>query len=185
MNYFQSKISGITLILCVTALLMSSCSPKIPFTQSIREQYKLKDNELTSLQFYISQDLSLNRGEKSEGGQDTDEGKLTITSGSYLERVFIKAGTPGIVEKVIDGNRFAVSFEVGENTALIFGAPSPKTNERYTLLAPEWINGKGKLLYKDKTYYTAQGSANVHLLFQLKRIRKFKKEQRVVKGRKI
>ena len=102
-----------------------------------------------------------------------------------MEQVIIKAGTPGIVEKVIDNNRIAVSFEVGDNTSIIFGAPSPKNNERYTLLAPEWSNGKGKLQYKGKTYYTVEGSAGIHLLFKIRKLNNYEKEQRVVKGRKI
>jgi len=173
------------IILCGAVLFITSCAPRIPFTQTLREQYKLKDNELKSLQFYASHNIILNRGERSEKEQTTEEGTLTIKSGNYVEQVIIKAGTPGVVEKVIDRNRIVVSFEVGENKFLEFGATNPKVNSRYTLLAPKWVNNKGKIQYGGKTYFSASGSGNVHLLFKMRKLHKYSKEQRVVKGRKI
>jgi len=173
------------ILLCGVILFVTSCAPRIPFTQALREQYKLKERELKSLQFYASHNIVLNRGERSDNKQSTEEGTLTIQSGNFVEQVIIKAGTPGIVEKVIDRNRIAVSFEVGENKYLEFGATNPKVNSRYTLLAPKWVNNKGEIQYGGKPYYSASGSGNVHLLFKMRKLHKYSKEQRVVKGRKI
>ena len=173
------------IILCGAVLLIASCSPRIPFTQTLREQYKLKDAELKSLQFYASHNIILNRGERTDKEQTTEEGTLTIKSGNYVEQIVIKAGTPGVVEKVIDRNRISVSFEVGENKFLEFGATNPKVNSRYTLLAPKWVNNKGEIQYGGKIYYSGSGSGNVYLLFKMRKLNKYSKEQRVVKGRKI
>ena len=172
-------------ILCSIAFFMHSCAPRIPFTQSLREQYKLTDDELKSLQFYASNNIVLNRGEKSVREQATDKGTLTLKSGQYVEQVIIKAGTPGLVEKIIDRNRVALSFEIGENKMLEFGATDPKTNDRYTLLAPKWDGNKGLIDYGGNKYYSDPGSGNVYILFKMRKLHKFKKEQRVVKGRKI
>ena len=181
----QKQMKKHVIILFGAVLFITSCAPRIPFTQTLLEQYKLKDNELKSLQFYTSHNIILNRGERSEKEQTTEEGTLTIKSGNYVEQVIIKAGTPGIVEKVIDRNRIVVSFEVGENKYLEFGATNPKVNSRYTLLAPKWVNNKGEIKYAGKTYYSSSGSGNVYLLFKMRKLHKYSKEQRVVKGRKI
>jgi len=179
------KNSNKIYLLAALALFIYSCSPKTPFTQSIREQYKLGERELKSLQFYNSHDIVLNRAEKAESGQETTDGTLTIKTGRSLEQIFIKAGTPGIVEKVPGDNNLRVSFEVGEGTGIVFGASNRAQNERYTLMAPEWKNDRGKMQYKGKTYYTSRGSGDTYLQFKMKRLNKYIKKQRTVKGRKI
>jgi len=181
----KNSMKKSVIILFGIVLIVTSCAPRIPFTQTLREQYKLKDNELRSLQFYASHNIVLNRGERSDKEQTTEEGTLTIKSGNYVEQVIIKAGTPGVVEKVLDRNRIAVSFEIGENKYLEFGATNPKVNSRYTLLAPKWVNNKGEIQYGGKTYYSSSGSGNVYLMFKMRKLHRYSKEQRVVKGRKI
>ena len=173
------------LILTAAILFISSCAPKVQFTQSIREKYKLTENEIRALQFYNSHDIVLNRGERKNEEQGTEEGTLTIKTGNYIEQVTIKAGTPGIVEKVIDGKRIAVSYEVGEGNFLVFGSTNPENRGRYTILASEWVNNKGKLEYGGKTFYAAPGSGNIYLLFKMRKLHQYRKEERVVKGRKI
>lgn len=56
---------------------------------------------------------------------------------------------------------------------------------RYTLLAKDWQTGKGKLNYGDKTYEAQYGAAGAYILFELKRVKNFKKSAKTVKGRKI
>ncbi|HHZ63884.1 MAG TPA: hypothetical protein EYN51_00020 [Flavobacteriales bacterium] len=173
------------LIVALAGLILSSCSPKIPFTQSIREQYKLKENDLKVLQFYNSHEIVLNRAQKSAQEQETVEGTLTITNDRSLEQIVIKAGTPGVVLKVPGTTTMGVSFEVGDETALVFGTSVKGDNERYSLMAPEWENNRGKIQYAGKLYYTSRGSGGVHLLFKMQRLSKYIRKQRVVKGRKI
>ncbi|PCH93935.1 MAG: hypothetical protein COB85_06200 [Bacteroidetes bacterium] len=172
-------------IMGLAAMILGSCSPKIPFTQSIREQYKLGDKDLKVLQFYNSHEIVLNRAKRSAQEQEAVEGTLTITNDRSLDQVVIKAGTPGVVLKVPGTNTMGVSFEVGEGTVLVFGTSVKGDNERYSLMAPEWENNRGKIEYAGKTYYTSRGSGGVHLLFKLQRLSKYVKKQRVVKGRKI
>ena len=173
------------LFIAIAGLILSSCSPKIPLTQSLREQYKLSENDLKSLQFYNSHEIILNRAQRSAQEQETVEGTLTIKNDRSLEQIVIKAGTPGLVLTVPGTNTMAVSFEAGEGTGLIFGTSVKGDNERYSLMAPKWENNRGVIEYAGKTYYTSRGSGNTHLLFKMKRLSKYVKKQRVVKGRKI
>jgi len=167
------------------ALILFSCSPKIPFTQSIREQHSLSDSDLKSLQFFNSHDIILNWAESNAKEQDMVDGTLTIKSGKSVEQVIIKAGTPGIAERVPGTKSIAVSFEFGENTGLVFGTSKTSYNDRYTLMAPAWKENKGKIQYSGKTYYTSGRSGDTYLQFKMKRLNKIIRKQRVVKGRKI
>ena len=173
------------LIVGLAGLILSSCSPKIPFTQSIREQYKLQEKDLKVLQFYNSHEIVLNRAQRSAQEQEAVEGTLTITNDRSLEQIVIKIGTPGVVLQVPGTTTMGVSFEVGDGTTLVFGTSVKGDNERYSLMAPEWENNRGKIQYAGKTYYTSRGSGDTHLLFKMQRLSKYIKKARVVKGRKI
>ena len=78
--------------------------------------------------------------------------------------------------------KVAVTFEDGKH--LIFGDPKNRKGP-YNMLAGEWTNNKGKLQYGDKVYYTNSASSNVHLEFKMRKLNKYKKAQRVVKGKKL
>ncbi|MGD1843985.1 MAG: hypothetical protein ACFB10_01160 [Salibacteraceae bacterium] len=164
-------------------LLVTSCAPKIPFTQEVRQKYKLSEADLKSIQFYASHDIVLFRGEKT-GTKKTDEGTLKVSSNSSVEKVIIKAGTPGVVEKVVDGSRLAISFETGEGKLLIFGDPTA-TRGVYKLMAAKWVNGKGQLLYGGQNYYTPLTNQHTYLEFRLKREFRKQNSSRVAKGRKL
>lgn len=165
-------------------LALQSCAPRIPFTRDIRHKENLSDEEIQRIQFYPSQDIVLQRGEKDEKGKEITEGTLTTKAEKSVEQVIIKAGTPGIIDHIIDANRFAVRFEEGEGKYLVFG--NPNNQERYTLLAGEWDkNNRGKLQYGEKTYLTNTGAANVYLKFRMKNLNLFRKNQKVVKGMKL
>lgn len=168
----------------ISAISLQSCAPRIPFTQDVREKEKLSDEEIRKIQFYTSHDIVLQRGERGEKEKEITEGTLTTKDEKSVENVVIKAGTPGIVERVIDDNRVAIRFEEGEEKYLVFGDPAKQG--RYTLLAGEWDkNNRGKLQYGGKTYFTGAGAANVYLTFRMKNLSGFKKDQKVVKGMKL
>ena len=179
----KNKLNLFFLLGAVT-LIMSSCAPLIPFSQDVRDKEKLSDEEMKKIQFYASSEIVLQRGEKGEKGKEITEGKLTTTDEKSVEQVIIKAGTPGIVDHILDAGRVAVRFEPGEGQFLIFGDPNKQG--RYTLLAGEWDkNNRGKLEYGGKTYFTMSGAANVYLTFRMKNLYQFKKNQKVVKGMKL
>jgi len=163
--------------------LLFSCSPKVPFTQAIREKYNLSENELKAIQFYTSDIIVLKRGEMSPKEKDTKEGTLTITSGNKVEQVTIKAGTPCVVEQVYDGNRISVSFEDGKNKFLVFGS----MNSRKGLYVLQVIddNNKATINYGEKLYYASTGSDPVFLVLKVKSLNNLEVHEKVVKGKKI
>ena len=162
-----------------------SCAPKVPFTQGIRDKYKLSEQELKSIQFYTSDIIILKRGEMSEKEKDTKEGTLTITGGSKVEQVVIRANTPCIIEQVYDGNRISVSFEDGKNKYLVFGSLESKNGFYILQVLNDKDTGKRTINYGERLYYATTGSDPVFLVFKIKSLNRFEVDQNVVKGKKI
>src|SRR5690606_15633689 len=118
--------------------------------------------KLKKMQFYISTDVTLQRGERSSQSQELDkDGKLVIASSASVDNILITAKTPGVCVKVIDDNKIAVSFDADDNKYLVFG--DPNNRGRYNLMGAEWTNGKGKINYGDKVYYVMPGGAGAYL----------------------
>ncbi|MCB0430524.1 MAG: hypothetical protein H6585_12685 [Flavobacteriales bacterium] len=170
--------------ICLGAMMLASCATKVPFTQQTRDEYKLTEEELKSLQFYTSHDIVLQRWENQGKEKATEDGTLKIRSGQSVEEVVIRAGTPGVVEKVVDGNRLAISFEAGDHKFLVFG-DTKKQDGRYTLQATEWVDNRAKVNYNDQWYMTNTGSGSTYLVFKIKKLNQFRRKQQIAKGRKI
>jgi len=163
-------------------IFLQSCAPKVPFTGEIRKKYQLTSDELRQLQFYVSHDIILTRTSEEAKTKTTEDGQLKIVGGKAYDEVFIKAGTPGVIEKVIDQNRIGVSFENGKY--IVFGDPE-NSGRNYTMLAAEWKNNRGVLMYGEQEYYANRGASNIFLNFKMNKLNKIQKESRVVKGRKL
>jgi len=180
------KINNTLLILSVVAItFLSSCKSTIPFTNDVRTKYSLDEAKLKKIQFYISTDITLQRGERSGETQELDEdGKLIISSSASLDNVEIDGKTPGVCVKVIDGNKLAVSFhESDDNKYLVFG--DPNNRGRYSLMGAEWKNGKGKVNYGGKVFYIMPGGAGAYLKFEQKKVKDYKTTTKKAKGRKV
>jgi hypothetical protein len=173
------------ILLASIAITSVSCSPKIPFTQSLRDQYKLSPEELKHIQFYLSDPVVLRRGTTSESQKSTEDGTLIVKSGKDLEQVVFKANTAGAIEEVVDDKKFTVAFEEGNEKFLVFGSNSDR-NGYYRLQALQWQNnGKGKINYGGQTYFSNSGSDQSYLLFKMKSLRNLKIQEKVVKGKKV
>jgi hypothetical protein len=165
-------------------VFLISCAPQhIPFTQQLREQHNLKPEELKSIQFYLSNDLVLSRGDQKLK-KETNDGELTVLKDAMVEEFIFKAGTPCVIQEVVDGNRVMVSFEKGGNKFLVFGSLKNRDGY-YTLQAFDWSKDKGKVNYGEKIYLTSKGSRDVFLVLKMKSLEKFKLDQKVVKGQEI
>lgn len=164
-------------------VVLASCSPKVPFTQGIRDKYKLSEAELKAIQFYTSDIIILKRGESSEREKETTEGTLTIKGGNKVEQIVIKPNTPCVVEQVYDGNRLSVSFEDGKNKYLVFGSMQNR-NGLYVLQVLN-ENNKKAINYGEKQYYASLGNDEIFLVFKIKSLNKFEVDQKVVKGKKV
>jgi hypothetical protein len=177
-------MNRITLSLIVLVVSFASCSPKIQFTQAVKEQHQLTDQEMKKLQFYISADIVLQRNQKDASDKDTDDGELIITSGSSIDQVIIPAGTPGIVIEMKGENAMLVRFEPGEGKYLEFGDPKNRKGP-YQLIPEGEKGGKRYVTYAGKKYSLSGTSEYVSLTFKMKRLNKFRKDEHVVKGMKL
>jgi hypothetical protein len=168
--------------LVATVVLLSSCSPKIPFTQSIREKHNLTAEELRRIQFYLSDPVVLRRG-NSQSAKGTDEGALVIKSEKNIDQVSFKANTPGTVNEVASNSALKISFEDGPEKLLVF---STDKNGFYSLKAMNWEKeGRGTINYGGQTYTAAPGSSNAILLFKMKSLKDVEVNDKVVKGKRI
>ncbi len=171
-------------LLAACTITLASCSPKrIPFTQQLKEQHQLKPEELKSIQFYLSNDLVLSRGDQ-QLKKETNDGELTVKKDAVIEEFVFKAGTPCVIHDLIDGNRVMVSFEKGGNKYLVFGSVKNRDGY-YTLQAMDWNKDKGRVNYGEKIYLTSTGSRDVFLVLKMKSLEQFKLDQKVVKGEEI
>jgi hypothetical protein len=179
----RMKIMFIGLAVLFTALV-SSCSPKIPFTQSIREQYKLTPEELRGIQFYVSDQVVLRRAESNTAQKTTEEGRLIIESGKSIEQFTIRNGTRGALERVPDGKNLMISFEEGAERQLVFGSGQSRSGY-YSLQALSWEDGRGLINYAGQSWYATEQSRNAILLFKMKSIRKLRVDTKVAKGKRV
>ena len=172
------------LFIGIVIVLLSSCSPRVPFTQAVREQYKLTAEDLKHIQFYISDPVYLRRGSNAQNEKATDQGTLVVKSGNTVEQVVVKKNTPGAVDEDVDADQLSVAFEDGADKHLIFGSKSDQYGY-YHLLALSWDKGRGKINYGSETYYSNVGSDQAILMFRMKSLKEFKVTNKVAKGKVI
>lgn len=177
-KYFFVALFGVLLGL-------TSCQKLIPFTNVERTKYNLDEPKLKKLQYYISREVTLQRGESSGESQELDsDGKLIVSQSASLDNILIDAKTPGVCVGVLPENRLKISFDPSDdNKYLVFG--DPKNNGRYSLMGAEWKNGKGKINYGGKVYYIMPGGAGAYLKFEMKKVKDYKQSSTKVKGRKV
>ena len=166
----------------VALILLSSCSPKIPFTQSVREKYKLTPSELSKLQFYISDEVTLKNASPTEVDKAVEDGKLIIKTSKSDELVVIKAKTPGTVDETIDNGTVKVAFEDGMNKGIVFMSKGDK--QGFYRLAGIQDGGRYKISYNNQDYYLNTGSGAV-LLFKKKSLKDIQQTEKVAKGKRI
>src|SRR5512134_2415162 len=149
--------------LLAAPLAASGCaSNRVAFTQPLRVQYDLSAEELKNLQYYLSSDVTLQRGFRSEEGEVSGSHRLVRKEGGLVEQVIVRAGTPGIATEVGETS-LAVSFEPG--ASLFFGTPPSDRDpdRKYKLSAKRWEDDYGELEYNGKTFYAVDGSGRAFL----------------------
>lgn len=180
----MTNLSKALFFSCVAILVASCGTPTRIFTQDLREQYKLSEQDLKSIQFYVSGPIVLTR--YSEGAKKTTEGgELTILKDEVLERVVIKSGTPCVIKDVVDGSRVTVSFEDGPDRFLVFGSIKKKGGQ-YCLQALDWEGDRGgRLNFGEKEYHVNGYAQGAFLYLRVKSLNRFKLDEKVVKGKTL
>jgi len=179
------KANNTLLILMLGVItIFSACKSTIPFTNTVRTKYNLDEAKLKKMQFYISTDITLQRGERSNDAQELDaDGKLVVSSSATLDNILVDGKTPGVCVKVLSGNKLAISFFDTDDKYLVFG--DPNNRGRYNLMGAEWKNGKGKINFGGKVYYIMPGGAGAYLKFEMKKVKNFKTTTTKAKGRTV
>ncbi len=165
--------------------VFSSCSPELrPFTSRLLTEGNWSDSELKKIQFYLSDDIVINRV-LTEGSSEITSGSIKIVKGEKIEEVRIPRGTPGVFLFRAKEDNFAIGFDAtSDKRYLMFGA-NPKKQGTYVLLASEWKDRQGKVRFEDKFYFTDPNSAWANLMVDLRKIRKVEVASRTVKGRRV
>ncbi|MFM2155511.1 MAG: hypothetical protein RL516_260 [Bacteroidota bacterium] len=166
----------------LAVVLLTSCSPKIPFTQAVREKYKLTNQELSKLQFYISDEVTLKNGTPTEVDKAVEDGKLIIKTSKSDELVVIKSKTPGTVDETVDLTTVKVAFEDGMNKGIVFMSKGDKNG--YYRLAAIQDGGRYKISYNNQEYYLYSGGGAV-LLFKKKSLKDIQQTEKVAKGKRV
>ena len=170
------------LLFCVLAL--SGCGPRLsPFTQRLYEDQGWTEGELRRIQFYLSEDVVLQRELRNDRTQ-INRGTVKVINGREVEQVVFKRNTPGIFTFQPKTQRVAISFEEDADNFLVFG-PNPKNGDRYTLLASDWNRNFGTVNYAGREWQVSSADAFASLLIPLKRLREGDTRGRVVGGRKL
>lgn len=178
-------MSKINLIVGIAlTILLSSCSTSLtPFTKSVYDEYNFSDQELKKIQFYLSDDIVLQR-ELGGSASKIVNGKIRLVNGREVEEIVFPKGTPGVFVLSPKEERLAISFEDLDENYLMFG-PNVKMNNRFVLLGKEWRRGRGKITYKEAVWDTTSESAYTSLLVDLKKARKLKYSRTTARGRKV
>jgi len=168
-------------ILVAIVALAGCAAGRIPFTQTLRDQYRLEGDDLKNLQYFISGNVTLQREFRREEGEISKSHKLVIKEGGLVEEVVVAAGTPGIATNV-GPTSIAVSFEPGGS--LVFGTSSSDRdpNGIYNLLAKRWTDSYGELIYDNKTYYAVKGSGQAYLEVDAESLDAVEKKRKVLPG---
>jgi hypothetical protein len=168
------------LLVIALAVLMTSCATKVPYTTAVQQKYKLGDNDVKTLQFYLAGDITIYNGNR-DGSTGTEGGELVIKDEQNMNKVVIPNGTRGVVEQV-EGDILKVSFEEGKT----INFKASKTDGKYRMKPDSFSStNRGEITYGGEKFFVSSTSARAYLVFKLKRSTKQRSSQKVVKGRKL
>jgi len=171
------------LLIFAAIILLSACSSNMRFfTAEMQDVYGWTENEMKQIQFYLSDDIVLQRSLR-QGESVITGGKIRIEEGRQIEEIVFEEGTPGVLLFIPKENRMAISFE-GDEEYLMFGASS-KLKDRYVLLASDWDQRTGTVTYHGKKYQTSSKSAFAGLLVDMSKINKVNVKRKKASGRTI
>ena len=174
----------VTFLSLIAIMFLSACSQQLNyFTEDIYEKNKWSESELKQIQFYVSEDIELERVRSASESSITD-GQIQINKGRKVEKIVIRKGTPGTLVFSPSTNRFAVSFDDDPSNYLMFG-PNPKARGKYVLLAKDWKKHTGIVSYGNSEYQTTSESAFAALMVDIRQAKKMSYTKTTASGRTI
>lgn len=171
-------------ILTLLLVFLVSCGTRVPYTDSLKQEFDLTPENLVKVQFYTSSVIILEKS-KTSGNQSTGaDGSLVQNSSKTQDRIIIPANTKCIFERLDNDQGIVVRFELGTGKILKFNTRTAQTNGKYYLVA-DWANGSGSIDYGNEKFTVSSGATSAYLTVILKKLQKTKRKDRVVKGMKI
>jgi len=181
----QKTPSKLLILSAFFLLSLTACSPKMSvFTKSLYEENGWSDNDLSHIQFYLSDDIVLRRS-LSKGETQISSGKIKMVNGQRIEEIIFERGTPGVFIKRKNTNHFAVAFEDGNDTKYLVFGPNNSHAGDYSLLAVKWKGKRGIVKYDGKKWKTHNNRGVSKLLVDLKKINKVSVKKHKASGRKV
>jgi hypothetical protein len=175
-------------VLLVGSSACASAPPQhlVALTQELRAKYSLSDEDVLNLQYYVSSAIVLQR-ELSSGGVGVTPGHtLRVVNDKKVEEVIIEPKTPGVATRLhMDGNSIDASFEEGRVIVFCTTRPNGGHGDLFRLCGRDGENSVMKVDYGGLTYITAGRSTDAYLMIDLNALNNFKKNTRVVKGRRL
>lgn len=169
-------------VILVLLVILTSCSQRVPYTDSLRDQYDLTPLTLKKVQFYTSAQIILHKS-TGTGTQRVQDGKLVLNETSSQDRIIINPSTKCIFEKDGEAGEIYIRFEQGTGKFLKFAVRKNQTSGRYYLVA-DW-NKNGLVNYANTEYTINSASGNAFLMVSIKKLTKSFRKDRVVKGLKV
>jgi hypothetical protein len=100
-----------TFVMLATTWLTGCAASLVPFTHEMRVQHELSDSDIQSLQFYVSNEVTLRREARTKG-RIIDDGNLKLHAGKAIEEIVIEEHTPGVAV-AIEAATIRISFSEG------------------------------------------------------------------------
>ncbi len=173
------------ILLALVGITAASCSQRIAYTEDVRKEYDLNAENLKKVQFYTSSPIVLQKSSKSGTQEISEDGKLIANQQSTEDRLIINPNTKCIFEKYGDKGEVFIRFEAENGKTLKFALRPNQTNGRFYLDA-NWKSDKGgEVLYGTQTYYANSASGNAFLMVSVKKLKKTKRKDKVIKGIKV
>ena len=174
-----------TLLAGVMLVAATACSPNLTtLSKSVRDENAWTEEELSRIQFFLSQDLVLSRERKS-GSTAIVQGEVRVKDGRRIEELVFERGTPGVVLFQTGEGHLAIGFDARRDDRYLMFGPNPSRRGEYVLLGKSTGRYSSKVTYDDKQWDVSNANAGVRLLFNMKRSGSTKRKTSSVGGRRL
>ena len=112
-------------VIVAALFCMVGCSSSVPFTKALMKEYNLTSKEMRQLQFYISDDIILEREQTSVDKNIDETYALKKVEDKYISQIKFERLTPCIVTEV-SGDRLRVALEPKDNLTFSFDPSNRK-----------------------------------------------------------
>lgn len=180
-----------TAMLWAVFMCVASCT-HAPFTQLLKETHRLGADELTRIQYYLSDTVTMTQEVGDIAANVTENHGIEVLEETNLEKIVIKGRTPGVAVKV-GPQTLAVSFE--PDRYIYFGVAgevsgpegayvllSQKRAEKHYFGAAGFYYWEWRMKYGNKRYRATADSFPVYLKIKLNSVSRSGKQTRIVEG---